>query len=95
VLGLGPTYAKAFPNLMGSLLGAKALLSVPTALAQNLSRGRSGNLFDPILSLVTFARIPIPLWSGNYSGFVFAQLPQAKFGVGISANNTSLLPFIP
>jgi len=95
VLGLGPTYARAFPKLYGSLLGGKVMLSVPTSIAKSLSKGQSGDLIDPIVSAVGYMRVPIPLFSGNYGGFVFLQLPQGRFGVGLSANNMSLLPVIP
>ena len=95
VFGLGPTYARVFPNLFNTLIGGKALLSIPTALVRNITNGSSGDLIDPLLSGIAYARVPIPLLSGNYSGFLFAQIPQGSIGIGLSANNMSLLPLLP
>jgi hypothetical protein len=97
VLGLGASYAEAFPGLMNSLLGGKLLMSVPTALIKSLTRNlgeTSPNGIDPLLTLVGIARTPVPFLNGDYALNVFFST-NGRFGLGVSTLNSSLLPVIP
>lgn len=97
VLGLGATYAEAFPALENSLLGGKLLMSVPTALIRSLTRnlgGTSVDGFDPLLTLVGIARVPFPILNGNYALNIFFST-NGRLGIGISTLNSSLLPVVP
>lgn len=97
VLGLGASYAEAFPGLMNSLLGGKLLMSVPTALIKSLTRnlgGTSPNGIDPLLTLVGIARAPVPFLNGDYALNIFFST-NGRFGLGVSTLNSSLLPVMP
>ncbi|NBW82791.1 hypothetical protein EBR21_13660 [bacterium] len=97
VLGLGASYAEAFPGLMNSLLGGKLMMSVPTALIKSLTRnlgGTSPNGIDPLLTLVGIARVPFPFFNGDYALNIFFST-NGRVGLGVSTLNTSLLPVVP
>lgn len=98
VLGLGASYGEAFPNLMNAMLGGKLLMSVPTALIRSLTRNLGGGapteLIDPLLTLVGVARVPMPIFDGNYAVNLFVST-NGKVGIGVSTLNTSFLPVLP
>lgn len=91
VVGVGAHYARRFP-ILNTLVGAKVILSVPTALSRALSQNSDFTLFDPTLTGVGFARVPIG--RSNYGIFVSAST-NGSFGLGISLMNINLLPFLP
>jgi hypothetical protein len=90
VLGLGVSYFRVVPQAFNVAVGAKLLMSLPTALVKSV--GGSGNLIDPLLTGVFMVRVPIA--TSNY-GVILSASTNARFGVGFSLMNLSLLPFLP
>lgn len=94
VLGIGAEYFRVIPQALNLMVGAKVLLSVPTALIQAIagSSGQVPNLFDPIITGVFMVRLPIA--SSNY-GVILSVSTNGRIGLGFSLMNLSLLPFLP
>ena len=90
VVGIGAVYYRSLP-LFDSLLGAKLILSIPTALSRALAEA-DADLLDPIVSAVALLRIPFG--RSNY-GAVVTLSTNGQVGLGISLLNTSLLPVLP
>ncbi len=91
VLGVGASYFRVVPSALNITVGAKALLSVPTALIRGLA-DNTGDIIDPMLTAVFMARIPI--MSSNYA-ITLTGSTNGRVGIGFSLMNTSLLPFLP
>lgn len=91
VVGFGGEYFRVIPELYNLMVGAKLLLSIPTALVSAVS-GRNNQVIDPIVTGVFMARLPIA--SSNY-GIIFSASTNGRFGLGFSLMNFSLLPFLP
>jgi hypothetical protein len=91
VLGVGASYFRVVPAALNITVGAKAMLSVPTAIVRGLAQD-AGDIIDPMLTAVFMARVP--LFSSNYALTVSAST-NGRVGVGFSLMNTSLLPFLP
>ena len=73
------------------LVGGKAIVSLPTAVARSVSQD-TGDILDPILTGVAVVRVPFG--RGNYGG-VMTVSTNGQLGLGISLLNISLLPVIP
>ena len=91
VFGIGAVYFRVIPQALNLMVGAKLLLSVPTALVQALS-GDSTQLINPLITGVLMVRLPIA--SSNY-GVVLSVSTNGAVGLGFSLMNVSLLPFLP
>jgi hypothetical protein len=91
VVGVGACYYRVIPEALNLTVGAKVLVSVPTALIQAFTQG-AGRVLDPLLTAVLVVRLPIA--TSNYA--VTATLStNLRVGIGISLLNVSLLPFLP
>ena len=93
ILGVGVNYGRIFPNLWNASLGGKFMLSIPSLLVNNLSKGRTSEVIDPLVTFMGFARIPFTPRS-NFGGFIFVT-SSAKLGIGISTFSINLLPVAP
>jgi len=91
VFGIGAVYFRVIPQALNLMVGAKVLLSVPTALVQAIS-GDSTQLLNPLITGVLMVRLPIA--SSNY-GVVLSVSTNGAVGLGFSLMNVSLLPFLP
>jgi hypothetical protein len=91
LIGVGGAYYRVIPNALNIMVGAKVLLSVPTAVASGIS-GQSTQLIDPLLTGVLVVRMPIA--SSNY-GVTFTASTNGRIGFGISLMNITALPFLP
>jgi hypothetical protein len=89
--GIGGCYYRVIPEAFDMSLGAKVIMSVPTALVSAIT-SESTTLIDPIISAVLVVRVP--LFSSNY-GIVASLSTNGRVGLGISLLNISLLPFLP
>ncbi len=91
VIGVGGAYYRVIPNALNLMVGAKVLMSVPTAIASGIS-GESVELLDPVLTGVFVVRMPIA--SSNY-GVTLTASTNGRVGLGISLMNITALPFLP
>lgn len=91
VLGVGVAYYRVVPNALNIMVGAKVLMSVPTALVINIT-GQQQQLLDPLLTGVLVVRVPIA--SSNYSVTLSAST-NGRVGIGFSLMSLSLLPTLP
>ncbi len=89
VLGLGVSHYRRF-DLVNMLLGAKVLVSLPTAVARSV--GDNVDVIDPLVTGVGVARVPFG--RSNY-GACATLSTNGEFGLGLSLLNVSLLPVIP
>lgn len=98
VIGLGPTYAKIYPRLWNAMFGGKIMLSLPNAVVASIAKNSSTEIFDPLATVIGYARIPIPSFSDSslsqYGVFAFVT-SSAKIGLGISTLNITFLPVLP
>jgi hypothetical protein len=92
VVGLGINYFRVIPQAFNLMVGAKVLISLPTALAAALSNDITQQLLNPLLNGVLVVRLPI---STSNFGIILTASTNAQFGIGISLLNISLLPFLP
>lgn len=94
VLGLGAAYHRVIPQALNITVGAKAVLSVPTAVIDLLATQGAAptQLIDPLMSVVFVVRVPIP--QTNF-GLTVTGSTNGRFGAGISLMNFSLLPILP
>lgn len=92
VIGIGGSYYRVMPKAFNIMVGAKILMSVPTAFVEAISDGQSGGLIDPMLTGVFIVRVPI--YTTNYAVTLSAST-NGRIGVGITLMNISLLPVLP
>lgn len=91
VLGVGVSYYRVVPKALNIMVGAKVLLSVPTAVVTGLA-GEPQQIIDPLLTAVFMVRVPIG--SSNY-GVTLSASTNGQLGVGFSLMNLSWMPFLP
>ena len=91
VLGVGASYFRVVPRALNIMVGAKVLLSVPTAVVSGIA-GEPQNIIDPLLTGVLMVRVPIG--RSNY-GVTLSASTNGRVGVGFSLMNLTLLPFLP
>lgn len=91
VAGIGAAHYRRV-DFLNILVGAKGLVSIPTAVARSLGDNSGGNVVDPLVTGVGVIRLP--LGRSNF-GAVFTASTNGKFGIGISLLNISLLPVLP
>lgn len=89
-VGLGANYAYATP-LLNSLVGAKVIVSVPTALARAIG-GNDIDIVDPIVTGV--ATLRVPLGRTNY-GLLMTASTNGRICFGFSLLNFSTVPILP
>lgn len=89
VVGVGAVYYRRVPFL-NILLGGKFLVSIPTALANNVSND-VGDLIDPMVTLVGVVRVPIK--RSNY-GAVLTISTNGRVALGLSLLNVHLIPVV-
>ncbi len=89
VIGLGVSHYRRL-ELLDVLVGAKGILSLPTAVVAAL--GEDGEVLDPLVTGVAVARVPFG--RSNY-GVLLTASTNGEFGVGLSLMNIRLLPVIP
>jgi len=92
VLGLGAAYYRAleWQNIM---IGAKGILSIPTAIAQSqVADGEDAELIDPLFTGVFVLRYP---FGGSNYGLLLSASTNGEVGFGLSFLNTSLIPVLP
>ncbi|MEQ1503980.1 MAG: hypothetical protein ABMB14_17190 [Myxococcota bacterium] len=88
VLGIGAAHYRRV-ELLNLLVGAKLVVSVPTALVRIVS---DTEVIDPLLTGVGVVRVPFG--RSNY-GAIATVSTNGAVGVGISLMNIRLLPVIP
>jgi hypothetical protein len=91
LLGVGGSYFRIIPEAFNLTIGAKVLVSIPTALVKALSPN-TDSLIDPLFTAVLVVRWPI--FKTNF-GLVATLSTNGKVGIGISLLNVSLLPVLP
>ncbi|MGI5863820.1 MAG: hypothetical protein ACOX6T_17435 [Myxococcales bacterium] len=91
VVGVGAAYYRVIPSAFNLMVGAKVLMSVPTALVQNIT-GDDMEVLDPLLTGVLVARLPIG--RSNYA-VTFSVSTNGNVGLGLSLMNITLLPILP
>lgn len=91
--GVGASFYQVIPQAFGISVGAKLLVSLPTAIVAGVSNGESGDLIDPLLTGVGVARVPL-FGSSNY-GLYLSASTNGTFSAGVSLMNLTLLPVIP
>ncbi|MET0404518.1 MAG: hypothetical protein ABW123_19045 [Cystobacter sp.] len=91
LVGVGGAYYRVIPSALNIMVGAKVLLSVPTAIATGVS-GQPTQLIDPLLTGVLVVRLPIA--SSNY-GVTLTASTNGRVGIGVSLMNITFLPFLP
>lgn len=89
ILGIGATHHRV-TRLFHTTVGAKAILSLPTAVVQSV--GQEGNVLDPLVTVAGIVRVPFG--RSNYGGLL-AVSTNGEVGIGISLLNVSFLPFLP
>jgi hypothetical protein len=89
VLGIGAAHYTHI-NFLHTLVGAKLILSMPTAIVRGL--GQQGNVLDPLVTGVAVVRVPFG--RSNFGGLLTAST-NGEIGLGISLMNISLLPVLP
>lgn len=91
LLGIGGNYFRIIPEAFNLTIGAKFVVSLPTALVRALSPDTMV-LFDPLFTGVLVIRWPI--FKTNFA-IVGTLSTNGKVGLGISLLNTSLIPVLP
>jgi hypothetical protein len=89
VVGLGFAHYRRLP-LLNLLVGAKAIVSLPTAVSASLGGG--DEVIDPLLTAVGVVRVPFG--RSNY-GVVATASTNGAIGVGLSLMNIRILPVLP
>ena len=92
VVGVGVGYYRVIPRALNVMVGAKVLVSIPTAIINAFSPGSEFQGLDPLLTAVLIVRFPIA--SSNYA-VDFSASTAGRIGFGFSLMNISLLPFLP
>lgn len=90
IVGIGAVHYRRTP-LWNTLVGAKLVVSVPTALTRSVL-GESIDELDPLLTAVGVVRVPFG--RSNYGGLLTVST-QGTVGFGVSLLNVSVLPVIP
>jgi hypothetical protein len=91
IVGIGACHYRRI-GVLNSLVGAKVIVAIPTVLTRSLGQDVDIDLFDPLLTVVGVARVPIG--RSNY-GAVLTASTNGQIGLGISLLNIQLLPVIP
>lgn len=92
LVGIGGNYYFVTP-LLHTLVGVKAIASLPTALVRSLGEDvTDGAILDPLVSIVGVVRVPFG--RSNY-GALATLSTNGRFCLGISLMNTSAVPVIP
>ncbi len=93
LLGIGGSYYRVIPVAFNLMVGAKFMVSLPTALIQSLNpNGGPTQFTDPLFTGVAVLRLP--LFRTNFA-LVATLSTNGRVTVGISLLNFSLLPFLP
>lgn len=90
IIGLGICHYQRV-NLFNALIGGKAVVSLPTAVARAVSAD-TGEIIDPLLTGVAVVRVPFG--RSNY-GLIATASTNGAVGVGLSLMNVSLIPVLP
>ncbi len=90
VIGVGAAYYRVIPEAFNLTLGAKALVSLPTAVGNAL--GAEGALINPLLTGVLVVRWPIP---NSGFGILATASTNGVFSLGVSLLNVNFLPVLP
>jgi hypothetical protein len=90
VVGIGAAYYRVVPSALNITVGAKLLMSLPTAVVRAFAD--DVDIIDPLLTAAFVARVPIG--RSNYAVTLIAST-NGRFGIGFSLMNTTLLPFLP
>ena len=90
VLGVGAAHHRV-TRLLNTTVGAKMLLSLPTAVVNSVSED-DGQVLDPLVTAAGIVRVPIG--RSNY-GVLLAVSTNGEVGFGVSLLNVSFLPFLP
>ena len=90
VLGIGAAYYRVVPKALNITVGAKVLMSLPTAIVRSIAD--DVDIIDPIMTAAFVARVPIA--RSDYA-ITFIASTNGRFGIGFSLMNTTLLPFLP
>jgi len=82
------------PQALNITVGAKVLMSLPTALVKSIAgdSDRESDLIDPLLTGVFIVRVPIS--TSNYAVTLSAST-NGRVGFGFSLLDFSVLPFLP
>lgn len=91
VVGLGASHYRA-TRLFNTMVGAKVLVSLPTAVVESVAPDAGTDIIDPLLTAAGLVRVPFG--RSNY-GAVLSVSTNGTIGIGISLLNISLLPVIP
>ena len=91
LVGIGGNYYFVTP-LFNTLVGVKAIASLPTALVRSLGPDTDIDILDPLVTAVGVVRVPFG--RSNY-GVLATVSTNGRFALGISLMNTSALPVIP
>ena len=90
ILGIGVAHHRV-TRLFNTSVGAKGILSLPTAVVQSLGQD-GGEVLDPLLTVTGAVRVPFG--RSNYGGLLSVST-NGQVGIGVSLLNVSFLPFIP
>jgi hypothetical protein len=90
VLGVGAAHHRV-TRLLNTTVGAKVLLSLPTAVVNSVS-DEDGQVLDPLVTAAGIVRVPVG--RSNY-GVLLAVSTNGQVGFGVSLLNVSFLPFLP
>ncbi len=90
VFGIGAAHYRCI-DLINVLVGAKVILSIPTALVRTFDDD-TGDVFDRLVTGVAVVRVPFG--RSNY-GVVGTLSTNGEVGIGLSLMNIRLLPVIP
>ncbi|MEQ1565398.1 MAG: hypothetical protein ABMA64_07150 [Myxococcota bacterium] len=88
VVGVGAVHYRRV-DVLDTLVGAKLIVSVPTALVRIVD---DGDVIDPLLTGVALVRVPFG--RSNY-GAVASVSTNGAIGIGVSLLNIRLVPVIP
>jgi hypothetical protein len=91
VLGVGAGYYRVMPRALNLMVGAKVLMSVPTALVNSIT-DENQEVIDPLLTGVLLVRVPVG--QTNY-GVTLGLSTNGQVGIGLCLMNLSMLPFLP
>lgn len=90
IFGVGASHYRVV-DLVNIVVGAKVVLSIPTALVRSFDN-TAGDVLDPIVTAVGVVRVPFG--RSNY-GAVATVSTNGTIGLGISLMNIRFLPVIP
>lgn len=92
--GVGVTYSRIIPEVWNLTVGAKLLVSLPTALIQSVDPGTTldSTFLSPLITGVLVVRLPI--FKTNFAA-LFTLSTNGAVTLGFSLLNISLLPVLP